>query len=151
MASERTESYREYKKEYYKRNRSKIIAAASKWRINNRERFLKRSKEYFTKKVRDVRVEAIKAYGNACCCCGEDAFDFLTLDHHTSDKGVYRKNYFTGTTKIKLRGFPEYQRLKKLGWPPIVRVMCMNCNWAIRHNKICPHELKRESMESKGG
>ena len=101
-------------------------------------------KGYARKRHADIRAEMLTAYGCVCVCCGESREPFMTLDHFDpNDKGVYRhrKDGKSGW----LRGFQEYYRLQKLGWPKkSVRILCMNCNHATRRGGVCPHERERK-------
>jgi hypothetical protein len=129
-------------KEYNERNKEKLF----KYRQEYRNKNLQKITEYEAGRSVRIKTEVLAAYGGTCVCCGETREPFLTLDHFTADRGVFkiRKGYAS-----IVRGFPEYRRLKRLGWPPVVRVMCMNCNFAIRYGEICPHKLTRQ--KSKGG
>ena len=77
-----------------------------------------------------LRAEAVAAYGGVCVCCGEREPTFLTIDH------IGGRN---AHPLAKFRGEAEYRRLRALGWPAGVRVLCMNCNWATRRGQQCPH------------
>jgi hypothetical protein len=85
--------------------------------VNNQARHLK---------LRDI---VLKAYGNKCSCCGEKERKFLTLDHITQEV-----SYGKG-------GMSFYTRVKNLGFPSSIRVLCFNCNCGRSCNGgICPHE-----------
>lgn len=81
-----------------------------------------------------IRAEFIAAYGGKCACCGEGHPEFLTLDH------------IGGRTELNhpwsgRAGTHIYAKLKKLGWPKNgYRILCMNCNWAVRYGSPCPHQ-----------
>lgn len=88
---------------------------------------------------KQLRDQMLEAYGRKCACCGEAGEGFLTLDHFGEYRGVpeperpgmYQRNY---------RGSYEYLRLRKMGWPKDgLRILCMNCNWATRRDRPCPH------------
>ena len=91
-----------------------------------------------------LRAEFLSEYGGRCVCCGETLEAFLTMDHSGVDGG---RKYQVGTSKsgrpllYAQRGTAEYYRLKRLGWPKDsgIRILCMNCNFAIRGGKTCPH------------
>ena len=122
-------------REYQRRHEAKHGRRISPYYANNRVRVLEAAKE----RNALLRKEMLFAYGDRCVCCGEDEPAFLTLDHYGDDKGIpmrkdknkYAQNY---------RGAAEYRRLKRLGWPQEgFRLLCMNCNWATRWKKVCPH------------
>lgn len=86
------------------------------------------------KRVRDKQI-VLNHYGRACVCCGEDTFEFLTLDHKNNDGAEHRR-------QIAPNGIKDgsvYRWLIKNGFPPIVQTMCMNCNWAKGKYGECPH------------
>lgn len=85
-----------------------------------------------------IREEMVAAYGGRCTCCGEAREPFLTLDHIG---GRDNHNHPWGLTR---GGTSIYPQLKQMGWPKDrYRLLCMNCNWAKRGGRECPHELER--------
>lgn len=84
-----------------------------------------------TNKCRDrLMVEVFRAYGGAVCrCCGENQFEFLSIDHVNGGDRKHQKE--VGNV---------YRWLKKNGFPPGFQVLCMNCNWAKGKYGYCPHE-----------
>ena len=119
------------RKEYagrYNRTRRKELPSyqshLKKMRVKNRE---------ITKQLRS---EMIAAYGSKCSCCGEKAWEFLTLDHINGDGAKHRR-------ETNRRGNRLYALLKKQGWPKkAYRLLCMNCNFAIGRCGYCPHKGK---------
>jgi hypothetical protein len=91
-----------------------------------------------------LKLKTLEAYDGAFCkCCGESILEFLTLDHINADGNEHRK-------ELNGRAGPRfYKWLEANGYPPILQVLCMNCNWA-RHwspDKLCPHSsLARNLM-----
>ena|SRR3990167_6197051 len=90
----------------------------------------KKNNEWLGKMRRQVRVEAVEAYGGRCVCCGEDQFEFLTFDHKDADGAEHRKD-------IKMY-FPIW--LKRNNWPDSIQLMCWNCNCAKNTYDHCPHK-----------
>ena len=118
------------------KEKKRVYARA--YRARNRDK-VRMQDNLRNKKLKD---EVYKHYGSECVCCGEKEPAFLTLDHFTKDLGM--RLIWKGFKLFHVRGHREYARLKRLGWPPVVRVLCMNCNFARRHNKTCPHENGRK-------
>lgn len=80
---------------------------------------------------RKLRVEVFEAYGGAvCCCCGEEGYEFLTIDHVEGNGADHRR--VIGNKEI-------YHWLKKNNYPEGFRVLCMNCNFALGYHGYCPH------------
>lgn len=85
------------------------------------------------------RMEVLIRYGGnppKCECCHENIPEFLTIDH--IDGGGRRHRRELGTSTI-------YSWLRRRGFPLGFRVLCMNCNWAMRRGpsgqQRCPgHE-----------
>lgn len=118
---------------YKKRTREKN---PEKWKTLDRERCRRwrarlgeTYKERMRQRIRNIKIETIKAYGEVCACCGESRMEFLTIDHINGRKDK-------GDVGNKL-----YIRLKKLGWPKDeFRLLCMNCNFSFGKYGYCPHE-----------
>ena len=91
-------------------------------------------KEY----IKSVKFRALQAYGGKCACCGEDMWEFLTIDHKNNDGSKHRAE--TG-----LEGMKMYLWLVKNNFPPEFQVLCWGCNLARHQYGVCPH-VKRPSM-----
>lgn len=73
-------------------------------------------------------------YGNACACCGESEFAFLTIDHINDDGATHRKTF----------GGSIYRWLKLNNYPSNFQTLCFNCNFAkSRVVGGCPHQKKK--------
>ena len=85
-----------------------------------------------------LRKEALKAYGNKCLCCGEDRFEFLSLDHPNKDGGKHRESALGKKTS----GSEWLRYLKKNNFPQdvLIRVLCWNCHFAMDYQGYCPHQ-----------
>jgi hypothetical protein len=83
---------------------------------------------------RRLKIETLEAYGGSCACCGEAGVDFLHLDHVDGNGKAHRRSLAKNPG-----GF--YATLRKLGFPndPPLRVLCGNCNNAVRFG-VCPHQ-----------
>lgn len=86
---------------------------------------------------RAAKLAAFEAYGGLrCACCGVAYLEFLTLDHidpATAVPGIYRC------------GPRLYRLLRRQGYPPGYRVLCISCNFARGNFGYCPHDLEREA------
>ncbi len=72
--------------------------------------------------------------GYRCACCGETVKEFLSLDHIDNNGAQHRpKRIGHGCGKF------IYWWAKRNGFPPILQVLCMNCNWGKRLTGVCPH------------
>lgn len=85
--------------------------------------------------VPSLHRKVIEGYGAFCRCCGEDHIGFLTIEHINHD----------GKAHLKKCGgaYPMYLDIIKRNYPDEYTVLCMNCNWATRYGKPCPHELEK--------
>lgn len=83
------------------------------------------------------RLEVFEAYGGAfCACCGEDTYEFLTMDHINGDGASHRREL--GNVRGE-RGMDIYFWLRRNNFPPGFRVLCMNCNFSLGYHGYCPH------------
>lgn len=87
-----------------------------------------------------TKSRVFAAYGGyRCVCCGETEPLFLTLDHIKNDGGKFRKEKLGSRTKA---GCHTYRWLEKNNFPPVVQVMCMNCQHGKLMNAgVCPHQV----------
>ena len=82
---------------------------------------------------RSLKAQVIKAYGGKCKCCGENHFEFLTIDHKT----IARKQL------ENLSGDKLYRYLRDKKFPKKhYQLLCLNCNFAKGHYGTCPHKEK---------
>lgn len=81
-----------------------------------------------------LKLDVLQAYGGPICvCCGESHIVFLCIDHVGGGGSQHRK-------AIGHKGKNFWRWLKNNGYPPGYRVLCHNCNMAIRWEKVCPHQ-----------
>ena len=108
-------------------------AKSEEWRKapENRDKVLERGRDFMREQQVRLRAELFKEYGSYCVCCGEDYQAFLTIEHTNNDGAAHRK-------RVGPNVLPD---LKRRGWPKDegLVIMCMNCNWARRGGKQCPH------------
>lgn len=90
-----------------------------------------------------IRDDTFAAYGGAfCACCGETRREFLTLDHINGGGGRERRE---STHK---GGVNWYAVLRRQGFPPGYRVLCMNCNHSLGMRGYCPHQREAACRSS---
>lgn len=99
---------------------------------NNREKLAERQR----KNNRFLRAEAFFAYSPtkepSCACCGMTGYDFLSLDHINNDGAAHRR------TNPESKALARWAR--KNNYPPVIQVLCMNCNFAKGKYGFCPHK-----------
>ena len=87
--------------------------------------------------LREMRALAIIHYSNGsphCACCGDDRFEFLTLDHINGGGNAHREQV-TGSKKGRI-----FTWLKKNNYPPGFQVLCYNCNMGrAAYGGQCPY------------
>jgi hypothetical protein len=82
---------------------------------------------------RAVGEDVLAHYGGVCACCAEHRYEFLSIDHPNNDGAAHRRDVG-----------PNFRRwLKRQGFPPGYRVLCMNCNFARGRFGYCPHEREQ--------
>jgi hypothetical protein len=83
-----------------------------------------------------IRKLVLEHYGDSRCqCCGESGDAFLTIDHIHGGGRKHRK-------EIRV---DFYAWLMRNNYPDGFRVLCMNCNWAMRAGKLCPHQKEKNA------
>lgn len=110
----------------YDKNPSSRVASTAKWRSSNPGRF----NTYMAERRQRIKVDLVTGYGGKCTCCGETAIEFLTLEHLNGGGRAHR------AAKDSLAIFNE---VIKAGFPNEYTILCMNCNFAKRFGKECPH------------
>lgn len=81
----------------------------------------------------ELRQETFLKYGNGHCArCGIPDTRVLTL-HHTQGGGNSSRKSLVG--RVNGAGWPYYAKLKKLGWPPGLQVLCHNCHHIVEFER----------------
>jgi hypothetical protein len=95
-----------------------------------------------------LKNQAFAAYGGyKCVCCGETQPSMLTLDHINNDGAAHRRTLNGGRARTTA-SVDMYRRLKDEGFPPIMQVLCYNCNISKHRNRgTCAHKLKSTLKE----
>lgn len=121
-------------REDYQNHRKKRIAASILHRKRNPEFYAKQLAKQKSDRTH-TREKVLSAYGGKCRCCGEKNKEFLTVDHIDRDGRLHRMQGTLSAYKDMLKNIDH----KKY------RILCMNCNWAIRYGAICPHAVLAKS------
>ena len=126
------------RKLYYLNNKEKLISATVKWRNDNPEKA-----RLASKKIREeLKRQVVSGYGGRCSCCGETSMAFLTIDHINGGGQKHRK--------LRYNSYGVYKEIIQRDFPDEFRVLCMNCNFAIRYGDKCPHEtLQYKATQAK--
>jgi hypothetical protein len=112
-------------------------AEASKvYRLKNLTAMSRKQCRWESMNAQKNRAKIFDAYGRVCVCCGETRLPFLTIDHINGDGNIHRK---------ARHGAHIYTDVIREGYPKDkYRILCMNCNYARRFGKTCPHDTERE-------
>lgn len=90
---------------------------------------------------KEIRAQALAAYGGKCKCCGESQPEFLALDHVDGGGNKHRREDKRAASSLALWA-------KRHGYPDRLQLLCFNCNWAKARYGVCPH--KRDSLSTAG-
>ena len=106
------------------------VADTLRWRAKpgNHQRCIDQWRRYRAK----LKTQVVAAYGGCCTCCGENEMAFLTIEHLNGGGLEHRKRVGSGSG--------IYRDIIRQGFPTKFTVLCMNCNFAKRWGKTCPHQ-----------
>jgi hypothetical protein len=104
-----------------------------RYRRDNLKKMSQKEVRLSGRRAQKCRQIILAAFDFKCGCCGEDTQEFLTLDHIGGGGSQHRKKQNNMYQAVVREGIPKDK----------YRILCMNCNWATRWGKPCPHELKR--------
>lgn len=104
---------KEYKREYGKKHKDKLLAYHRELGKRQRSKFL-------------------EMYGNKCSCCGEILQEFLTIEHIQGQIGIKRSKKNTGQWAYA-KAIKEYR-------PDLYEILCWNCNCSKGRYGYCPHK-----------
>lgn len=95
------------------------------------------------------RRQVLEMYGGKCECCGEDQYEFLSLDHIEGRGREYRRianlmNPGRGSTTTSTYKWLIDQK-KRL---PFLRILCYNCNLSRSLYGYCAHRNLPEDKET---
>ncbi len=144
---------READKRCYRKDPAKRRANLVRWKENNPEKFTascKRSraknavqrcqdsKAYVASK-RDIVLRHYSQGNPKCACCGVEHLKFLCIDHIEGGGNKHREAIGQGNAIVLW--------LLKNNLPPGFRVLCFNCNFAVRLG-TCPHQRQKPPPNS---
>ena len=133
------EKVKEFKHRDTMKNLTKHLARIVAWKTDNPELARQRDQEY----RRRIKQDFVNAYGGKCECCGETIFEFLTCEHLNNSGKPDRVTGFLG---LKM-----YLKAKREGYPKDkYTCLCMNCNFAGRFGKQCPHRVLEMARTLRG-
>ena len=92
---------------------------------------------------RNLKQDALNAYGGKCACCGVDNYEFMAIDHINGGGNKHRKENKTGS------GLQFYRWLKKNKYPKGFQILCANCNWIKRFENNESNNSKRGRVRKK--
>lgn len=113
-------------------NREHILAAGRRRRRERPDLYLARDKRQRDKIRMEVLTHYGGEYGLKCRCCGTSELVFLALDHINGGGLKHMR-------EVKAYGGGYYKWLRAHGLPPILQILCHNCNYAKAHGG-CPHK-----------
>lgn len=117
---------------YYQRNKAQIIKRGVEYRRRHREQWFPKAAAAAKLRQRQIRLEAMEAYGGLICqCCKEPkAMEFLSIDHIENGRG----------NPAKRPRMDICRWLKKNGYPSGFQILCYDCNHAKASYGVCPHQ-----------
>ncbi len=107
---------------------------------------LKRSRLSHAKQRAKARETLFHVYGGpVCACCGQDERRFLSFDHINNDGADHRLSIGKRSNGGGFSDVVSLNRaLKKASYPPIIQVLCFNCNFGKYLNGgVCPHKERK--------
>ncbi len=93
----------------------------------------------YRKWFNDIKKEIFDHYGRKCKCCGEENWEFLTIDHINGGGTKHRKDLGGGTSFFKW--------LRDNSFPKEFRVLCINCNFSMGRFGYCPHKRGEKNAQ----
>lgn len=136
-----TQANRDYWTKFREKNKDKLLIKWREQHHNNKEKRNAQSvaygilhKEQTKAKTKEKRIACLMHYSQgtmACKCCGENTYEFLSLDHVNNG----------GTQHRKLSKGRIEPKLVKAGFPEGFQVLCHNCNMAKGFYGKCPHQV----------
>ena len=120
------------------------VAYSTEWKRKDSEH-RERSNAWDRRRNQEIKLQLISGYGGKCVCCGESNPVFLTLEHKNHDGQEHRKSL--GGSKHS-GGMKIYKDVINRGFPSEYTILCMNCNFAEKDGRLCPHKVSRSKEYS---
>lgn len=121
-------NHAEYQRKWYAKHKDRLRKKAMTRYYSNKKYRQSINNKSSKKRLLELRLEALRMYGEVCVCCGEDNVRFLTFDHINNDG---HKNRKVG------RQLYRYILTNK---PTDLQLLCFNCNCGRSLNSgQCPH------------
>ena len=108
----------------------------TQWRRKDPNNILK-SNKWDRDRNAEIKRQLVDGYGGVCTCCGESEIAFLTLEHKNKDGQKHRAEV---SGKPGRGGVKVYKDVISKGFPIEFTILCMNCNFAEKDGKQCPHK-----------
>ncbi len=126
-------------KEYYLKNRDKLIAANKTQRLKDPAKAKLDMSLSAKRRYQRMKEIVFDRLGRECECCKESNVAFLCVDHVNNNGSTHRK-------EIRNISFGIYNWLIKNDFPPGFQVLCHNCNFSKGvNNGTCAHKLLERS------
>ena len=145
---------KEYKAQYYQKNKTRLDARNRQWALEHREKFIEYHRRYYeehkdeqrarslawyhqnTERAKArlranhaaVRQQILDHYGAVCKMCGETDPVVLAIDH-VEGRGTAHRRGVGSPSRV-------YRNIIKEGFPSDYQILCHNCNW---RKKIVEH------------
>ena len=132
--SQTKDEKREYRRDWYQKNKERINAIQKKYYEENKKQKSESGRKY-RQRIRKMAIEHCSNGTNKCNCCEEKIYEFLTIDHMNNNGAQHRK---------EIKGNSLYIWLYKNNYPPGYQVLCMNCNFSKGKYGYCPHERSKQ-------
>jgi hypothetical protein len=135
---DRKERMNQYQREWYKKNRDKVLQKDKEKRLT--PEFREKERQYrvkhrlipevknriniWAKKRHErFRIERINLLGGKCKCCGENDIRLLCIDHVNDNGWKHKQVVSKGTSMLKwIRdNYPDFGEFP-------VQILCHNCN-----------------------
>lgn len=112
-----TDEQREQKRRWRMQNRTRVRAAARRYRRKRPDKFFEINRRYQQK----VKAKVMLLYGDGHCTgCGQDDLCLLTIEHLNGDGGVDRERH---------QGNGFYQHLLRSPKRNDLTCLCISCQW----------------------
>ena len=144
-----------YHRDYYQRNRERLLVASRAYKASNPELIKEGTRRHRTRKRNGIlekqntlKVEVMTHYGSGVCACSKCGYSdmrALVLDHTNNDGAAernHRRDYY-------MTGHYLYKSVSERGYPDGYQTLCFNCH-AIKHRELRDAKLSFEPRLKRG-